>query len=306
MNRLPPLKSLQAFECAGRRLSFTLAAQELNVTPGAISQQIRQLEEFLGVPLFKRLNRAIVLTDAGLLFLPLISQGFEHFHEAVTRLRQRGDDGPLTNTWAPCFLSNGLFPGLSRFKRLHPDIDVRIDTSDRLVDFSREDIDVGIRFGDGEYPELDTVFLFAFDLIPVCSPDLLRGKHQLREVSDLKHFTLLHSNHDELDPGWPDWAMWLKVVEADDVDSSHGIYFNQSDQLFQAALDGQGVALLANVMAEPEVVAGRLVQPFSARLPVKLNYHVVTSPHKAGIAKVAAFRQWILDESAYLREQKTA
>jgi LysR family glycine cleavage system transcriptional activator len=306
MNRLPPLKSLQAFECAGRRLSFTLAAQELNVTPGAISQQIRQLEEFLGVPLFKRLNRAIVLTDAGLLFLPLISQGFEHFHEAVTRLRQRGDDGPLTITSAPSFVSKWLIPRLSSFKRLHPDIDVRIDTSDRLVDFSREDIDVGIRFGDGEYPELDTVFLFAFDLIPVCSPDLLRGKHQLREVSDLKHFTLLHSNHDELDPGWPDWAMWLKVVEADDVDSSHGIYFNQSDQLFQAALDGQGVALLANVMAEPEVAAGRLVQPFSARLPVKLNYHVVTSPHKAGIAKVAAFRQWILDESAYLREQKTA
>jgi LysR family glycine cleavage system transcriptional activator len=306
MNRLPPLKSLQAFECAGRRLSFTLAAQELNVTPGAISQQIRQLEEFLGVPLFKRLNRAIVLTDAGLLFLPLISQGFEHFHEAVTRLRQRGDDGPLTITSAPSFVSKWLIPRLSSFKRLHPDIDVRIDTSDRLVDFSREDIDVGIRFGDGEYPELDTVFLFAFDLIPVCSPDLLRGKHQLREVSDLKHFTLLHSNHDELDPGWPDWAMWLKVVEADDVDSSHGIYFNQSDQLFQAALDGQGVALLANVMAEPEVAAGRLVQPFSARLPVKLNYHVVTSPYKAGIAKVAAFRQWILDESAYLREQKTA
>jgi LysR family glycine cleavage system transcriptional activator len=306
MNRLPPLKSLQAFECAGRRLSFTLAAQELNVTPGAISQQIRQLEEFLGVPLFKRLNRAIVLTDAGLLFLPLISQGFEHFHEAVTRLRQRGDDGPLTITSAPSFVSKWLIPRLSSFTRLHPDIDVRIDTSDRLVDFSREDIDVGIRFGDGEYPELDTVFLFAFDLIPVCSPDLLRGKHQLREVSDLKHFTLLHSNHDELDPGWPDWAMWLKVVEADDVDSSHGIYFNQSDQLFQAALDGQGVALLANVMAEPEVAAGRLVQPFSARLPVKLNYHVVTSPHKAGIAKVAAFRQWILDESAYLREENPA
>jgi LysR family glycine cleavage system transcriptional activator len=306
MNRLPSLKSLQAFESAGRRLSFTLAAQELNVTPGAISQQIRQLEEFLGITLFKRLNRAIVLTDAGQLFLPLISQGFGHFHEAVTRLRQRGDDGPLTITSAPSFVSKWLIPRLSSFKRLHPEIDVRIDTSDRLVDFSREDIDVGIRFGDGVYPELDTVFLFAFDLIPVCSPELLRGKHQLREVSDLKYFTLLHSNHDELDPGWPDWAMWLKVVEADDVDSSHGIYFNQSDQLFQAALDGQGVALLANVMAEPEVVAGRLVQPFSARLPVKLNYHVVTSPHKAGIAKVAAFRQWILDESAYLREENPA
>jgi len=301
MNRLPPLKSLQAFESAGRHLSFTHAAEELNVTPGAVSQQIRHLEDFLGIQLFKRMNRSIVLTDAGQLFLPLIAAGFENFHEAVTRLRQHGDHGPLTITSAPSFVSKWLIPRLSRFKSLHPDIDVRIDTSDRLVDFSREDIDVGIRFGDGVYPELETVFLFAFDLIPVCSPELLSAERQLRDVSDLKHFTLLHSNYDELDPGWPDWSMWLKVVEADDVDADHGIYFNQSDQLFQAALDGQGIALLANVMAEPEIAAGRLVQPFSARLPVKMNYHLVTSPQKSTSAKVAAFRQWILDESAYLR-----
>jgi LysR family glycine cleavage system transcriptional activator len=301
MNRLPPLKSLQAFEIVGKHLSFTLAAEELHVTPGAVSQQIRHLEDFLGMQLFKRMNRSIVLTDAGQLFLPLVAAGFEKFHEAVTRLRQQGDHGPLTITSAPSFVSKWLIPRLSRFKSLHPDIDVRIDTSDRLVDFSREDIDVGIRFGDGVYPELETVFLFSFDLIPVCSPQLLAGERQLGDVSDLKHFTLLHSNYDELDPGWPDWAMWLKVVEADDVDADHGIYFNQSDQLFQAALDGQGIALLANVMAEPEIAAGRLVQPFSARLPVKLNYHLVTSPQKSASAKVAAFRQWVLDESAYLR-----
>ena len=151
-------------------------------------------------------------------------------------------------------------------------------------------------------PELDTVFLFSFHLIPVCSPDLLRDGKQLKVVSDLRNFTLLHSNYDYLDPGWPDWAMWLKVVCADEVDSTHGIFFNQSDQLFQAALDGQGIALLANVMADPEIAAGRLVQPFSASLPVQLNYHLVTSPYKAGLAKVIAFRQWILAESAYLRE----
>jgi LysR family glycine cleavage system transcriptional activator len=190
---------------------------------------------------------------------------------------------------------------LATFKSLHPNIDVRIDASDRLVDFMHEDIDVGIRFGDGVYPELDTVFLFSFDLIPVCSPELLQTGSGLKKTSDLKNYTLLHSNYDEQDPGWPDWAMWLKVVAADDVDASHGIYFNQSDLLFQAALAGQGVALLANVMAEPEIAAGRLLQPFSTRLPVKLNYHLVTSPHKAGIAKVIAFREWILAESSELR-----
>ena len=301
MNRLPPLNALRAFEAAGRHLSFTRAAAELHVTAGAISQQIRSLEEFLEVRLFKRMNRTIVLTDSGQLFLPLISSGFESFNEAVTLLRNHRSDAPLTITSAPSFMAKWLIPRLGQFKAQHPQIDVRIDTSDRLVDFDHEDIDVGIRFGDGVYPELDAVFLFAFDLIPVCSPELLERMGGLRRVEELKNFTLLHSNYDELDPGWPDWSMWLKVVGAEDVDAEHGIYFNQSDLLFQAALDGQGVALLANVMAEPEIAAGRLLQPFETRLPVKMNYHLVTSPRKAGIAKVAAFREWILNESAYLR-----
>jgi LysR family glycine cleavage system transcriptional activator len=302
MNRLPPLKSLQAFEATGRHLSFTEAAQELNVTPGAISQQIRLLEEFLETKLFKRMNRVIVLTDSGQLFLPMISAGFEQFSEAVSQLRRTRSDGPLTITSAASFVSKWLIPRLARFKALHPDIDVRIDTSDRLVDFVHEDIDVGIRFGNGVYPQLDTVFLFSFDLIPVCSPALMSQGNGLKKVSDLKNFTLLHSNYDELDSGWPDWAMWLKVVDAEEVDSTHGIYFNQSDVLFQAAMDGQGVALVASVMADPEIAAGNLVQPFTARLPVKFNYHLVTSPHKARIAKVAAFRKWLLAESAFLRD----
>ncbi len=303
MNRLPPLKSLQAFEAAGRHLSFTEAARELNVTPGAISQQIRMLEDFLEVKLFKRLNRLIVLTDDGHLFLPFIRNGFDQFSEAVASLREKSSEGPLTITSAPSFVSKWLIPRLASFKSEHSGIDVRIDTSDRLVDFRHEDIDVGIRFGNGVYPELETVFLFSFDLIPVCAPELMQRGEGLSKISDLGKQTLLHSNYDEIDPGFPDWAMWLKVVEAEDVDSTHGIYFNQSDLLFQATLDGQGVALLANVMAEPEIRAGRLVQPFATRLPVKMNYHLVTSPTKARIAKVAAFREWILAESAYLREQ---
>ena len=215
MNRLPPLNSLRAFECAGRHLSFTRAAAELHVTAGAISQQIRALEDFLEIKLFKRMNRTIVLTDAGQMFLPLISSGFEQFSEAVGLLQDRLSDGPLTITSAPSFVSKWLIPRLTRFKARYPGIDVRIDTSDRLVDFAHEDIDVGIRFGDGKYPELDTVFLFSFDLIPVCAPELMRQGGGLEKISDLKYHTLLHSNYDELDPGFPDWAMWLKVVETE-------------------------------------------------------------------------------------------
>jgi len=303
MNKLPPLKSLQAFEAAGRHLSFTAAARELNVTPGAISQQMRMLEEFLEVRLFKRLNRAIVLTDAGQLFLPLVSKGFDNFGEAVALLRNNRADGPLTITAAASFISNWLIPRLGRFKARHPEIDVRIDTSNRLVDFMHEDIDLGIRFGNGYYPELQTVFLFSYDLIPVCAPELMQAGKGLEKISDLNHHTLLHSDYGTLDAAFPDWEMWLKVVGEETVDTGHGIYFSQADQLFQAALDGQGVALIANVMVERALAEGRLVQPFSASLPVKMSYHFVTSPAKARIAKVTAFREWILEESAYLREK---
>lgn len=306
MKRLPPLKSLQAFEAAGRHLSFSAAADELNVTPGAISQQIRQLEDYLEVKLFRRLNRQIVLTDAGQMLLPSIADGFRQFEKGVDLLRRQGREGPLTITSAPSFVSKWLIPRLGRFKQICPQVDVRIDTSERLVDFEREDIDVGIRFGDGVYPELETIYLFSFDLIPVCSPKLLEQGGGLERVSDLRNYTLLHTNYDEIDPGFPDWSMWLKVVGAEDVDGTHGIYFSQSDQMFQAALDGQGVALLANVMAEPEIEAGRLVQPFAQRLPVKLHYNLVTSPQKAKVPKVAAFREWILRESAYLRGEVAA
>ncbi len=304
MNRLPPLKSLQAFEAAGRHLSFSAAADELNVTPGAISQQIRQLEETLDMRLFRRLNRAIELTEAGRLFLPSISRGFNQFNDAVTMLQQYRSGGPLTITAPASLVSNWLIPRLGRFKAASPDIDVRIDTSNRLVDFAHEDIDVGIRFGDGEYPDLDSVHLFSYELIPVCTPQLMQAGAGLREISDLARYTLLHSDYRDLDAAFPNWTMWLKVVGAEDIDADRGIYFSQADQLFQAVVDGQGVGLLANVMAEPEIAAGRLVQPFATSLPVRMSYHVVTSPGKANLPKVRAFRDWVLAESADLRARR--
>ena len=152
MIRLPPLNSLRAFESAGRHLSFSKAAHELNVTPGAISQQIRALEDFLDTPLFKRRNRLIVLTDEGQLCLPLVSEGFTNLTEAVEAVRRHRSDEPLTITSAPSFISKWLIPRLDKFKSRHPGIDVRIDASSRLVDFVHENIDVGIRFGTGRFP----------------------------------------------------------------------------------------------------------------------------------------------------------
>ncbi|MDJ0776412.1 MAG: transcriptional regulator GcvA [Gammaproteobacteria bacterium] len=301
MKRLPPLKALQAFEAAGRHLSFSAAAAELHVTPGAISQQVRQLEDSLGMRLFRRLNRAIELTDAGRLILPPVSRGFNQFNDALTLLQQYRSAGPLTITAPASLVSNWLIPRLQRFKADYPDIDVRIDTSNRLVDFIHEDIDVGVRFGDGEYPDLDSTHLFSYELIPVCAPQLMRQGPGLREISDLARYTLLHGDYRDLDAAFPDWTMWLKVVGAEDIEAERGIFFSQADQLFQAVVDGQGVGLLANVMAEPEIAAGRLVQPFAISLPVRMSYHVVTSPAKASWPRVRAFRDWVLAESAGLR-----
>ena len=302
MALLPPLNSLRTFEAAGRHLSFRKAAEELNVTPGAISQQIRTLEEFLDIKLFKRLNRIIVLTDSGQLFLPLLSESFSNISEAVELVRKRPDDEPLTITSAPSFISKWLIPRLSKFQAKHPDIDVRIDASNRLVDFLREDIDVGIRFGTDEFADLNSVYLFSFDLIPVCSPDLFNNGKDLSSPDDLRHHTLLHGSYEDVDSSWPDWGMWLATAGVDDIDTTRGIFFNQPEMIIQAALDGQGVALVGSVMAAGEIAAGRLIQPFETRLPVRLCYHMVTTEQKARTEKVTALRTWILDESAYLRE----
>ena len=304
MQRMPPLNSLRAFESAGRHLSFSLAAEELNVTPGAISQQIRVLEDHLEIKLFERLNRSIQLTDAGRMYLPLISQGFEQLLSATQNLINFSCGGPLTVTSAPSLISKWLIPRLGKFKQEHPEIDVRIDASERLVDFFREDIDIGIRFGTGEFEGLDAIELFCVEIIAVCSPDLLRKGNGLNNIEDIAQHTLLHSEFNESDPGFPDWKMWLATFGAKDIDTNHGITFKQSEMLLQAAIEGQGIGLVTSVIAEREIAEGRLVQLFQTSLPNRMSYHLVSTPQKSDLGKVVAFREWILRESAHLRDSE--
>ena len=305
MAMLPPLNSLRAFEAVGRYLSFSKAADELNVTPGAISQQVRGLEDFLEIKLFKRRNRSIVLTDSGQVFLPLLSDGFAGISAAVDSVRRSQGDEPLTISAAPSFTAKWLIPRLCKFQALHPEIDVRIDASSRLVDFAREDIDVGIRFGTGEVEGLDSIYLFSYDLIPVCSPDLMHEGKAVHDLSDIRHHTLLHSQDTDFDPSFPDWAMWLATAGVDDVDASRGMFFSQGEMVIEAAIEGQGIALGASVMVAGAIESGRLVQPFETRLPVRLSFHLITTRQKWGNPKISAFRQWILDESVYLRESES-
>jgi LysR family glycine cleavage system transcriptional activator len=298
MARLPPLNALRAFEAAARLLSFNAAAEELNVTPAAISHQIKALEADLGVKLFRRLNRAVRLTDAGQACLPGLRDGFERIAQAVARARQGDSVGLLTVTASPAVAAKWLVPRLERFRARHPAIDLRIDASMRMVDLAREDVHVGLRYGGGNYPGLHTELLLRSEVFPVCAPALLKGKPPLRKPEDLRHHTLIHDETIPLDPRGPDWAMWLRAAGVDDIDASHGLRFNQVALALDAAIGGRGVTLARDVFAGDDLAAGRLVRPFGKAMPVDFAIYVVIPPSLLAAPKVKAFRDWLFEEAA--------
>ena len=289
--RLPPLNALRAFEAAARHLSFTRAAAELHVTQAAISHQVKALEQHLGRKLFRRLNRALLLTDDAQAYLPSVSRAFTLLNEATGNLLSKKSPGPLTVSALPSFAARWLVPRLGRFRQVRPDIDLRIDPSAELSNFSGDDVDVSIRYGRGKYPGLRTDWLMTEDIFPVCSPLLLAGAQALREPSDLEHHVLLH------DDGHGDWRTWLLAAAADGVDPTRGPIFTDSGMLIQAAMAGQGVALARGVLAADELAAGRLVRPFALSLPTEYAYYLVCPQDRAEQPKIAAFRDWLLGEA---------
>ncbi len=264
--RLPPLNALRAFEAAARHLSFTRAAEELHVTQAAISHQVKSLEEQLERKLFRRLNRALLLTDDGQAYLPSVSRAFTLLKEATDDLLSKQAQGPLTVSALPSFAARWLVPRLGRFRQIRPDIDLRIDPTAALSDFAGGDVDVSIRYGRGKYPGLRSEWLMTEDIFPVCSPSLLEGPHPLREPRDLEHQVLLH------DDGHADWRTWLLAAGADRVDPTRGPIFTDSGMVIQASMAGQGVALARGVLAADELAAGRLVRPFALSLPTEYAY----------------------------------
>lgn len=289
--RLPPLGALVAFEAAGRHLSFTRAAAELHVTQTAISHQVRALEEHLAVRLFRRLPRALSLTDAGERFLPVVREALDRIDEASARLRQRDASGTLTVSVLPSFAARWLVPRLGRFRAAHPTIDVRIDARPELVDFVHDDVDVAVRYGRGRYPGLRADRLMAEEIFPVCSPALRRGRPPLRRPNDLRHHTLLHAEtHD-------DWHAWLLARGVRGVEPTRGPMFTDSSMVVQAAVAGQGVALGRRVLVDADLAAGRLVRPFGRALPSAFAYFVVCPESGAERPKVRAFREWLLAEA---------
>ena len=289
--RLPPLNALRAFEAAARHLSFTRAADELHVTQTAISHQIKALEERLGVRLFRRLPRGLLLTEEAQRYLPPVRDAFDRIAAATEQLAAGGSGGRLTVSVLPSFAAKWLVPRLGRFRAAHPDLDLRISASSQLVDFARDDVDIAIRMGRGRYPGLRVDRLFGESMVPVCAPELLSGPHPLRRPEDLRHHVLLH------DDDHTGWQLWLELAGVEGVDPRRGPIFTDSAMVVQAAAEGQGVALARRVLAAGDLAAGRLVQPFEVSVPHDLAYYLVSPEATAEQPRIRAFRAWLLAEA---------
>ena len=299
LRHIPGLQALKAFDASARLLSFTRAAAELNVTPAAVSHQIKELEESVGAPLFLRTSRHMQLTRQGEVLRPAIADALEGLTRALQRIRQADNPTQIKVTASPSIAAKWLVPRLDRFLETVPGADVRIDVSSSVLDFDRDDVDVAIRFGTGDYPGLAVDKLFSDVIFPVCSPALLKGRKPLREPRDLLAHTLIHLDYEAQGAVWPNWRMWMLAAGIKDFNDSRGLHFGQTALAVQAAIDGHGVALGDSSLVAGDIAAGRLVKPFELALksPTMFAYHLITRKDTAERPMIKAFRNWILGEA---------
>ncbi len=290
--RLPSLNALRAFEAAARHLSFTRAAEELFVTQAAVSHQIKTLEDQLGMPLFQRRNRSLILTEAGQALLPAMTDALDAIETAVARIKRNDQQGVLTVATMDSLAATWLMPRLPRFRALHPDIDIRLATSDMVADYVRDGIDVGIRYGRGNWPGMHADELMHEDVFPVCAPDLLTRDGGLSRPQDLRHQTLIHDDMIE------DWNMWLRAAGVADIDPTRGPGYTHSNLVIQAAINGQGVALGRGLLVADALQAGLLVKPFDLALSAQYRYYVVSTEISTDRPKVRLFHDWLKGEAA--------
>ena len=298
----PPLNSLRAFEAAARHLSFQNAAEELSVTPGAISQQIKKLEDILQTPLFHRNNRAVTLTKAGRVLQPDLSRGFEILDEAVQQVKQSAEHQHITVSMTPSFAAKWLVPRLEKWTAQQPDVDVRISASLGLANFGPDGVDLGVRFGSGNYDGLTSALLLKESFVVVCSPIFIDGSKQIKTPEDLHDHTLIHVSGPQGTPG-TDWQEWLKSAGVDGIDTSRGLVFDDTAVAILAAIGGQGVLLSRRALVEDDIAAGRLALPFDLDLPLEFAWRIVAPEGKLKRPEVCAFRDWLLSEA---QSDKTA
>ena len=292
LRRLPPLNALRSFEVAARHESFTRAAEELCVTQGAVSHQVKALEQVLGIKLFNRERHRLVITEAGRQYLAVVRDALDRIAIGTERLQQRQNSGALTVSTSPDFAAKWLVHRFGRFIEAHPEIDLRISATLHHVDFAREDVDIAVRHGEGKWDGLHVERLCADRLFPVCSPKLVSGPHRLMKKVYVLKFPLLHYDLRH------DWERWLEAVGIVGIESLPGPVLNNASMLIDAAIDGQGIALARTTLASWDLIHGRLVRPFGAALPLSKSYWIVCPKATAMLPKIAIFRDWLLAEAA--------
>lgn len=302
--RLPSLDLLKAFEAAARLLSFTKAGEELHLTQSAVSRQMKELEDQLGVSLFQRRHRALSLTDAGQAFYPSVAQVLATMRAATDRLRAQAGRRMLAVTTTQSLASLWLIPRLGSFTRTHPDVDVRISADTRVLDLERDGLDIAIRHGPPSLAGTGAVRLFGERVFPVCSPKLLKDpKRPLREPADLRHHVLLQYDDPDGRHPWVHWRTWLEVERLTELKPAGSLLFSGYDQIIPAAIAGHGVALGRTPLVQGAIEAGELVEPFERRADPARAYFAVISQHAAGRREVDEFLAWLKTEAA--QEQLT-
>jgi LysR family glycine cleavage system transcriptional activator len=298
------LNALRAFEATARHSSYVTAAEELNVTPAAVGQLVRGLEEYLGVALFHRALSGparLTLTEAARAVLPELQSGFDQLSLAVSRLKASVERQSITVTVPPAFADKWLLSRVERFQALHPQFDLILDTNGRIVDFNTDRVDVGIRYGAGRWSGLKATRLFCDTFFPVCSPALLAGEHPLRSAADLPHHALIHDASMRFEASFPTWRGWLAKAGIKGIHAEKGLQINDSAAVVQAAIAGRGVALGRSSLVQDDLAAGRLMRPFGDSQPFEFAYFVVCKDDIAPSPAVAAFRDWMVAEAQLQR-----
>ncbi|MDR5776490.1 MULTISPECIES: transcriptional regulator GcvA [unclassified Caballeronia] len=295
------LNALRAFEAVSRHLSYSAAAEELNVTPAAVGHLVRGLEDALDVELFHRTTSGatrLFLTDAARSVLPALQSGFDLLSETVEQLKASKSRTAFTVTVPAAFADKWLLRRVDRFQQRHPYYDLRIDTSNRLVDFAADRVDVGIRYGAGTWSGLTSTFLLRDEFFPVCSPSLLRGKQRLKTPADLQHHLLIHDVSMQSSGAFPTWRSWLhKAGCRNVVDCNRGIQINDSAAAYQTAISGNGVALGRTTLVEHDLKEEKLVKPFDVVQTCELAYYLVHKKGSESAAPIVAFKEWLISEA---------
>ena len=287
--RLPPLNSLKSFEAAGRLLSFTRAAQELNVTQAAVSHQIKVIEEFLGVALFVRAPRKLVLTEQGKTLLPDVIEAFDKVSNAIGAIKQEPSSKMISVRLAPSFAAKWLSPRLKYFWLQYPEIDLCLYHAHPAVDFDREEIDIAVTYGKGDWPGVVVDPILSLDFFPVCTPTFMSNDKPLSNIDNLRYYSLLH------DANYECWADWLKLANIDGINASKGTIIDDTNVLIQAAVDGQGVALGSTTFVQDLLDSGKLIKPFDITLVNEFAYYIVCPEAHLKNPSVQAFKNWLLE-----------